>query len=242
MKYLVLKFAGPLQSWGSNSKYTSQRRTDLFPTKSGVVGLLAASLGIERSNVDGLQKSGLLDLNIAVREDLKGKLLSDYQIIEVDNGNKKISNKSYIADAIYLVAVYGNDNLIELLLHSVKNPKFTLFLGRKACVPEFDVAQVVVEYESVEQLLKTYPILTDKNRFNKIQRNQLELTLNIVKPATGTSGGSMVMDEPVSFASAKRIHHPRMVEYTTVTISNPYYIPSVKIEAHDPFDIIEKEK
>ena len=41
---LVLRLAGPLQSWGSSSRFT-RRSTEAFPTKSGIVGLLAAAQG-----------------------------------------------------------------------------------------------------------------------------------------------------------------------------------------------------
>ena len=43
MAVLLLKLAGPLQSWGSSSRFT-ERGTEHEPTKSGVVGLLAAAL------------------------------------------------------------------------------------------------------------------------------------------------------------------------------------------------------
>lgn len=44
---LLLRLAGPLQSWGTHSKYL-WRDTARFPTRSGVVGMLAAGLGRER--------------------------------------------------------------------------------------------------------------------------------------------------------------------------------------------------
>lgn len=44
MATLLLRLAAPLQSWGSDSKFET-RKTGREPTKSGVVGLLAAALG-----------------------------------------------------------------------------------------------------------------------------------------------------------------------------------------------------
>ena len=44
MATLLLRLAAPLQAWGSDSKFET-RKTDREPTKSGVVGLLAAALG-----------------------------------------------------------------------------------------------------------------------------------------------------------------------------------------------------
>ncbi len=42
--YLLLWFEAPLQSWGSDSKF-SRRDTQAFPTKSGVLGLVCSALG-----------------------------------------------------------------------------------------------------------------------------------------------------------------------------------------------------
>ncbi len=42
--YLLLWFEAPLQSWGSDSKF-GRRDTQIFPTKSGVLGLVCSALG-----------------------------------------------------------------------------------------------------------------------------------------------------------------------------------------------------
>ena len=55
MATLLLRLAAPLQSWGSDSKFET-RKTDREPTKSGVVGLLAAALGLRRDDTEGLAR------------------------------------------------------------------------------------------------------------------------------------------------------------------------------------------
>ena len=47
MATLLLRLAAPLQAWGSDSKFET-RKTNREPTKSGVIGLLAAALGLRR--------------------------------------------------------------------------------------------------------------------------------------------------------------------------------------------------
>ena len=64
MATLLLRLAAPLQSWGSDSKFET-RKTDREPTKSGVVGLLAAALGLRRDDTEGLAR--LNGLRFAVR-------------------------------------------------------------------------------------------------------------------------------------------------------------------------------
>ena len=66
MATLLLRLAAPLQSWGSDSKFET-RKTDREPTKSGVVGLLAAALGLRRDDTEGLAR--LNGLRFAVRAD-----------------------------------------------------------------------------------------------------------------------------------------------------------------------------
>ena len=49
MTVLLLRLAGPLQAWGVKSKF-SIRATELAPTKSGILGMLAAAVGRRRTD------------------------------------------------------------------------------------------------------------------------------------------------------------------------------------------------
>lgn len=75
MATLLLRLAAPLQSWGADSKFEI-RKTNREPTKSGVIGLLAAALGLARDDDQALQR--LNGLRFAVRVDQEGQLLRDY--------------------------------------------------------------------------------------------------------------------------------------------------------------------
>ncbi len=46
---------GPMQSWGSSSRFT-RRETEAFPTKSALIGLLAAAAGIDKYADDEAEK------------------------------------------------------------------------------------------------------------------------------------------------------------------------------------------
>src|SRR5437667_5099684 len=48
---LALQLDGPMQSWGFASRFT-RRATALFPTKSGIIGLLAAAMGVDKFRPD----------------------------------------------------------------------------------------------------------------------------------------------------------------------------------------------
>ena len=76
MATLLLRLVGPMQSWGTTSRFT-QRDTRNEPSKSGVIGLLAAALGIPRENWTDLEP--LTHFAMAVRHDRPGVLKRDYQ-------------------------------------------------------------------------------------------------------------------------------------------------------------------
>ena len=65
--YLMLKLAGPMQAWGTHT-FEDYRAIHPFPTRSGIVGLLAACLGIERHDRESLMALGQ-SFQLAVRAD-----------------------------------------------------------------------------------------------------------------------------------------------------------------------------
>ena len=77
MKTIVMKFCGPLQSWGTGSNFET-RHTDFYPSKSAVIGMIAASKGYKRDNTTSLSR--LNELDFAVRVDQNGNLMRDYHI------------------------------------------------------------------------------------------------------------------------------------------------------------------
>ncbi|MCL4790038.1 MAG: CRISPR-associated protein Cas5, partial [Verrucomicrobia bacterium] len=59
---LALLLDGPLQSWGHASRF-ERRTTALHPTRSGVLGLIAAAMGINKHAPDeAAQLARLADL------------------------------------------------------------------------------------------------------------------------------------------------------------------------------------
>jgi len=83
---LVLRLAGPLQSWGGHSQF-NRRETAGEPSKSGIVGLLAAAQGRRRQ--DPIED--LLHLQLGVRTDQPGSLLRDYHTVSDYRGRPLLS-------------------------------------------------------------------------------------------------------------------------------------------------------
>lgn len=135
MKTILMKFAGPLQSFGTDSHYEN-RHTNPFPSKSAVIGLIAAAMGYRRYEDSKLKE--LNDLSFGVRVDQPGNILRDYQIAVSykPNGEKNrsyVTDRYYLQDAVFIVAL-GSDNeeLINRIRQSLQHPYFQLYLGRKS--------------------------------------------------------------------------------------------------------------
>lgn len=83
---LAFYLDGPLQAWGASSKF-QHRETESFPTKSGVIGLLAAALGIDKhapDEAERLRPLAALALSVLRLEKLSGapiERLSDFHTI-----------------------------------------------------------------------------------------------------------------------------------------------------------------
>jgi len=134
MKTILLKFAGPLQSYGTSSHFET-RYTEYYPSKSAVIGLLAACLGYRRDEAENLGE--LSKLQFAVRIDQDGTLLRDYHIARSYNekgveSKTYVTNRYYLEDALFVVALSGMDELIDTRIKAIKSPYFQPFMGRRS--------------------------------------------------------------------------------------------------------------
>lgn len=148
---LVLRLAGPLQSWGGSSQF-NRRETRPEPTKSGLVGLLAAAEGRRRQE----PIEDLLHLTFGVRTDRPGSLLRDYHTLSDYRGRPLLSaavtakgvqkptspvkrthvtQRYYLQDAVFVAAISGPHAILDTLHETLLRPAFPLALGRRACVP-----------------------------------------------------------------------------------------------------------
>ncbi len=143
MTTLLLRLTGPLQAWGTESRF-EVRDTGTEPSKSGVVGLLAAALGRPRTQpVDDLT-----ELRMGVRVDRPGAVRIDFHTAEnvarvpgkePDQKNTVVSRRAYLGDADFLVGLEGDRQLLATLDEALAAPRWPLFLGRKSCSPSLPV-------------------------------------------------------------------------------------------------------
>lgn len=164
---ILLRLEGIMQSWGENAKWETRTTSD-FPTKSGIVGLIACSLGLKRNDPKIQQLSDSIILGI--RADRKGKRMRDYQTIQgmpflfTAKGEKRagnntlLSNRYYLNDASFMVVIQcADDKLRNEMIHGLLHPKWTVYLGRKACIPSKPVYFGTEEYADIMDAIKHAP-------------------------------------------------------------------------------------
>src|SRR5690606_11621906 len=161
---LLLRLVGPMQSWGSRSRFLS-RDTNLEPTKSGVLGLIAAALGRSRWSV----VEDLAALKFGVRADREGQFSTDYQTVlnahHADGSAPKlghqatITHRHYLADAGFLAGVEGDPRLLEEIQAALQNPHWHLALGRRSYTPSLPIhLPDGLVAQDLEAALETYPL------------------------------------------------------------------------------------
>lgn len=199
MATLLLRLAGPLQSWGDESKF-EVRRTMRFPTKSGVIGMLAAALGYSREeSLDDLNK-----LKFGVRVDWEGNLVRDYHIAvnKAVYKNPFVTNRYYLSDAIFLVGLESDDvKFLSTLENALKNPVFPLFLGRRSCPPTMPLI-IGMRDTSLITSLKDEQWLLEEWR-QKCIYNKSQCKLRIIIDSDDNNG-AVIRDIPVSFSIVHR--------------------------------------
>lgn len=133
-----------MQSWGGHT-YEDYRPSSLFPSRSGLIGLLAACLGIDRQ--DNARQQALSDSFIfAVRSDESKhpvrKVIDFHTVMDarkVDgtvNKNPVVSRREYLYDICFTVAMQFREGAcfsLEAVKKDIQCPVYTPFLGRRSC-------------------------------------------------------------------------------------------------------------
>lgn len=191
MSTLLLRLAGPMQAWGTESQFEI-RKTNREPTKSGIIGLLAAAMGLRRDE----PLDQLAQLHFGVRVDREGVLLRDFHMV-CGERNSYVTTRYYLSDAVFLVGVSReDDSFMQQLLESVTHPAFPLFLGHRSCPPEGRVC-LGLRNLPLEEALRQEPLIVQAGRD---QPDRVRIVLDApYEPAK-------IRDMPVSFHPHHRQH------------------------------------
>lgn len=153
--WLALWLDAPLQSWGFESRF-ERRHTAMFPTKSGVLGLVLAAMGApkgsgrESTTLAAFAASGMVCARIPRRnqrrknQPLPVRRLTDYHTIlgtrTADNPKPRKDDtvqswRDYLMDARFGVLLPGKSGTVEEAARRLIDPIWGVWLGRKSCPP-----------------------------------------------------------------------------------------------------------
>ncbi|PSV38092.1 type I-E CRISPR-associated protein Cas5/CasD [Photobacterium sp. GB-210] len=185
--YLVFRLYGAMASWGQPA-VGGDRHTGIIPSRSALLGLLGAGLGIKRDDqptLTMLQKS----VQFSIKQWVPSSLLRDYHTTQVAANNNKVhyhtrkqeldmgklatvlSSRDYRCDGIWVVAVsLTNDAMfsLEQLQQALLTPAYPLCLGRKSCPPALPLMPTILEPCSLKQALDTsFPAITGSEKSDR---------------------------------------------------------------------------
>ena len=193
MSTLLLRLAAPLQAWGTDSKF-EVRRTNREPSKSGVIGLLAAALGLRRD----ADLSKLTALRFGVRVDRNGEVIKDFHMAKAEK-TSYLTYRYYLSDAIFLVGLESEDrSFLEQIERALRKPCFPLFLGRRSCPPTLPLVLGIRE-DALETALRGEE--NQNKDLKSIRQSHRYIRLDCDE---GEQEGAVVQDLPISFNPMKR--------------------------------------
>lgn len=176
IQFLTFQLYGAMASWGEIA-VGEERDTAFVPTRSAVIGLCAAALGIRREDEDAVQQLDA-QLGVATCGHAPGSVLRDYHTIQMPQGKTgrnlgsrraelqfptiatSLSKRHYLVDAYVVVAVWAVDASADLqrLEAAMKAPIFTPYLGRKCCPLSLPLAPEVREASTLKEAFEGYRV------------------------------------------------------------------------------------
>jgi CRISPR system Cascade subunit CasD len=182
--FLVFQLYGAMAAWGDIA-VGEHRPSFGHPSKSAIMGLLAAALGIRRDEEDK-QQSLANSYGIAVCVQVAGEILRDYHTVQVPGGKRRyatrrdelgfdslnlntiLSQRDYRMDAVYQLAIWGKQPDMPFTLSALKQaleqPVFSLYLGRKSCPLSLPLQPVLVSDVCLQAAFEQYPLNPSQNQ------------------------------------------------------------------------------
>ncbi|MFJ4858732.1 type I-E CRISPR-associated protein Cas5/CasD [Streptomyces sp. NPDC088730] len=240
---LLLRLTGPLQSWGLHSHF-NERDTTAFPTRSGIIGMLASALGRHRDHpIDDLTA-----LHMTVRTDRPGVLLRDLHTVggglpgkatvTTAEGKKRpgdtgtlLTHRYYLADAAFTVALTTTSREDEALLgqcaDALRAPRWPLHLGRRSCPPEGPVL-IGQSHDALHHLIHLpLAALPARGAENTAVEFLADRPLTLLPAADhmvsdtnqdGTRPSGELNDQPLSYHPSRRAYRARPLYRRTLLL------------------------
>lgn len=249
---LFLRLAGPMQSWGTSS-HLQLRRTDAYPSKSGVLGVVLCAMGVRREDSPQELKR-LAPLLMGARVDRSGTLDWDYHTAgakigmrSADGKIKKtqstgeyetlLSRRQYLYDASFLVALHGRPDAIDACARALDRPVWPIFLGRKCCVPAEPVFVGTGSHDTLSNALSSIPWVPRINAIDHRDRKTTRTLDTFVEHPPGSPppvGARLVQDVPRVFGFYSHGSRWVVAGKVTVPVGKPIHKPVAAPYARRP--------
>jgi CRISPR system Cascade subunit CasD len=184
-EYLVFRLYGPMAAWGDIAVGES-RHSFSYPSKSSVMGMIGAALGIPRE-AEQVHQEIFRAYGFGGKVLSMGTLLRDYHTVQAPSEQRGVryytrrdelrfrtpgtllSSREYRCDALNIVALWMISDTapysIEQLARALNRPRFVLYLGRKSCPLSLPVLAEAVQAESLRAALdREFPPIDNQGR------------------------------------------------------------------------------
>ena len=216
---LAIYLDAPLQSWGVLSKF-QRRGTESYPSKSGVLGLVAAAMGIDKrdaSEADKLKplascKFSAFAVALSDKQQPVSQL-EDYHTVgggydrddpvqrlrisrKASGGTSTtvVTRRFYLEQARFVVVLEGDEELLQKASGSLEDPKWGVWFGRKCCLPSAPLLPTLSDTGE-----KAASMLLGKLRASVVGEGRAE---------EDGDGAWRMPDQPLSFGSREFASRP----------------------------------
>lgn len=232
MKYLVFRLYGPLASWGE-AAVGETRPSAASPSRSAIIGLLAAALGIKRSD-QKLQNELRDEVLIAIKQHTPGVLLKDYHTAQVPGAGFKmrlstrrdelsaprpqlntiLSSREYRCDGYWVAAVRMQPDSrwsLEDLARALSRPVYQPYLGRKSCPLAAPMMPRIIRASGLREALNAeFPKMSTSRK--EEENFRLGLSANITYSWEGEAGD--MQPQEIRYPCDQPLHRMRW-QFTT---------------------------
>lgn len=163
MDFLLFQIYASMQAWGTACPGIT-RPTEDHPTKSGILGLTGACLGLDFGQVPRLT-----DLQnttgFACRIDIPGRVIEDLHTVQHESRESYVTfqtimtERFYLTDALFTVCLWKtgeSEFTLDKISEALCKPAFTPYLGRSGCLPALHFAPLIVTAENLRQAFGLY--------------------------------------------------------------------------------------
>ena len=230
MKHLALYLRAPLQSWGASSKFGDRGTLDA-PTRSGLLGLLAAACGVDKNDEarDREWLARAAKLSVAVLAFRRGDRMPDYHTVGArydrdDPWQKRmipttpdgkprgtdLTHRNYLADSVFGAVLSGDDALVDEMAAGLVDPVWGIWLGRKSCIPTEPIFAGVFESEDAARnaLAGRLRGSLERGGGKVAGGDSTDVAFSVLEAQAGEEDETL-LDVPVSFG--RREFHARRV-------------------------------